>query len=268
MYISDFDLVPSNKNMYPESDIGEKYIGISKITKQKYSVLRINRIFINNSQLYLNLQTQIEFLSSFFHPNIQKYIDCHYDDYFQYLILENEEKPFYALFEAEGSMTELEVFNIFKQLISAVEYLHQNNIIHLDIRPESIFFVNENELRLGNFYNAKRILPGQQIQCQYGTINFSSPESKAKKFYDGKAADIYACGMLLLSMFMRKLAISGTSPDEIKKNFIGDNIMVPIYIKGSLRKLILDMIDPDPNKRIPIEEVKNSEWFIEQSAKI
>ncbi|EAY06992.1 CAMK family protein kinase [Trichomonas vaginalis G3] len=261
MYISDYELTPHKKEIYPECQIGEQYIGECKSTKQKFSILKINRFFISNSLLFLNLKVQIELLSSCFHPNIQKYIDCHYEGVFQYIILEYEENTFYSLFEKNDSLNRREIFGIFKQIVSALEYLHQNNIVHLDIRPESIFLTDNNELRLGNFYNAHKIEPDELITVPYGTLNFAAPETKTDKPYDGKAADVFACGILLLSMFIRKLAISGSTIEEIEQNFANGQIFIPSFINEDVRSLISSMIDFNPEKRIPIENVKLSQWY-------
>ena len=73
-----------------------------------------------------------------------------------------------------------------RQICSGLQYIHKNNILHLDIKPFSIVFVDANddsELKIADFNVAKRLeidadgstLPSN-IECMSGTVEFMSPE--------------------------------------------------------------------------------------------
>ena len=73
-----------------------------------------------------------------------------------------------------------------RQICSGLDYIHRNNIIHLDMKPFSVVFVDANddsELRISDFNVAKRLdmdmdgntLPSN-IECMSGTVEFMSPE--------------------------------------------------------------------------------------------
>ena len=73
-----------------------------------------------------------------------------------------------------------------RQICCGLDYIHQNNIIHLDIKPFSVVFVdanNDTELRISDFNVAKRleiVMDGNplasKIECMSGTVEFMSPE--------------------------------------------------------------------------------------------
>lgn len=45
----------------------------------------------------------------------------------------------------QGNLTENEARFYLKQLLSAIQHCHANNIMHRDLKPENIMFLNENE---------------------------------------------------------------------------------------------------------------------------
>ena len=260
MELNDFILSPAPCSLEIKN-VFQKYTASSKTTKQKFTVAKVNRNTATNMLIGEMFQKEIEVLGFLDHPNIQVYFDCFYDSNNMYLFLEHEEKSFYSLYEGEGSMDDHSLFLIFKQIVDAVSYIHSLNIVHLDIEPESFFIINGSHLKLGNFYFSENIEKGQLIQKPYGTLNFAAPETKLKYPYDGKKADVYACGLMLISMIKKQLAISGNTQQDINECFVNDSVKIPNHIQGDIRELIDCMVEKDPLKRISIDDVYQSNWF-------
>ena len=63
-----------------------------------------------------------------------------------------------------GRTNEKLKWKIYRQILEAVNYLHQREIIHRDIKPENIFLDHNKDVRLGDFGLAKRITPLQNIK--------------------------------------------------------------------------------------------------------
>ena len=261
MEFNDFTLSPikNGANFIPGVSLE---IAHNKRNKLKFTVTKTNLDISGNMESGDKLRRQIELIGFLDHPNIQVYYDCFYEKRFIYLFLEFEENSFYSIFEEPGSLDEHSIFKIYKQIIDAVAYVHSMNIAHLDIRPESFFISRDKVIKLGYFYNAEVLEGGKKITKGYGTLNFAAPETKIMDpSYDGKAADVWACGILLLSMLKKELAVPGTSKNEIEKNFVDGRIEIPKHIDKDIRELIESMIDPDPSKRITADKVYESTWF-------
>ncbi|KAI9298328.1 kinase-like protein [Neoconidiobolus thromboides FSU 785] len=112
-----------------------------------------------------------------------------------------------------GSFTELDCRNLIKQILLAVDYLHDNNLIHRDIKLENLLFEDssENSKLLLTDFGISKILDyeNQMIRTQCGTPNYTAPEIFIKINY-GKPVDMWSIGVLTY------LLLSGNFPYEIE----------------------------------------------------
>ncbi|XP_061081584.1 striated muscle preferentially expressed protein kinase-like isoform X2 [Conger conger] len=112
----------------------------------------------------------------------------------------------------KSSVMESEIRSIVRQLLEGVGYLHQNNIMHLDIKPENILMADSGgeQIRICDFGNAMELTPDEAQYCKYGTPEFVAPEI-VNQTPVSKATDIWPIGV------MTYLCLTGVSP------FAGEN---------------------------------------------
>ena len=85
--------------------------------------------------------------------------------------------------------SENDIALIMKTLLSAVEYIHNKNIVHRDIKPENILIENKNDfttLKIADFglsaqFGRSNMSKIMTQQC--GTIIFMAPEQLSNKIY-------------------------------------------------------------------------------------
>jgi len=98
----------------------------------------------------------------------------------------------------------------FSQMVSALEYLHQEEIAHLDLKPEN-FLVSYQGLKLIDFDFSHNVAD-QLTNGMKGTPGFRAPEWVKKAMKDYKAADIYSLGVTLFTI------VVGWAPfEEVEK---------------------------------------------------
>lgn len=74
-------------------------------------------------------------------------------------------------------MKEMEILIIFEQIVSAISYIHDRNIVHRDLKTENIFMTNEKVFKIGDFGICK-VLGSRLIGAStvVGTPHYISPE--------------------------------------------------------------------------------------------
>ncbi|WP_018652171.1 protein kinase family protein [Actinobacillus capsulatus] len=149
---------------------------------------------------------EVKFQASCFHPNIVHI--CMYDL--------SAEKPWFIMELAESSLeevlqsddcvegsrklSELEKVNIFKMILSGVNYMHNKGLLHRDLKPLNILKFADGIFKISDFGLVKNLnsdsTPLTQIGQQIGTTKYMAPEIQSGGNYT-ISSDIYAIGVIL-----------------------------------------------------------------------
>lgn len=119
---------------------------------------------------------------------------------YSYIVTEYCEKGTLAdLVQNQGSMCEATARDYFTQALNILSYLHQQEISHLDVKPENIVIGDDNELKYIDFGHAKAGVRALSMKSNLtGTLKINSPERFSEKYFNGFSADVYSLGVLLL----------------------------------------------------------------------
>lgn len=163
----------------------------------------INKQLQNSQQL----QNELEILKSVAHSNIVKLYDAWADDNMAYLFLEY----------CDGGSLRKKIWNggfyknaaaakIIRTVVDAVAYLHQHSIVHRDIKPDNILFLDkspESKVMLGDFGLAK-FMNESTTTSYVGTLGYLAPEIIQRKSYNYKC-DIWSIGIVAYELITGKL---------------------------------------------------------------
>lgn len=144
-----------------------------------------------------------------------------------------------------------EKYRISDEILSAVEYLHNHQIAHLDIKLENILLSEDLEVKLCDFGFAS--LNINLISWPFGSEHYAAPEIYDNKPYDGIKADLWSIGVLLYAVFAGELPFQNRPHDPAEVDFS----KIPDDIAMIVKKLLV----LNPNERPLLTEVRKTPAF-------
>jgi [calcium/calmodulin-dependent protein kinase] kinase len=165
---------------------------------------------------------------------------------------------------------ELTIKHIAKGLVSALEALHELNIVHRDIKPQNVLIDELGSPRLTDFGKSRQLSsPAEDLTTSMeGTLVFYPPESCSfeefeQKAYSMKKADIWALGITLYCMTFNKMpfSIEGDSLEVMERICSHRLTFEEREISSELQHFLTMILDKDPISRATLSELKNSKFL-------
>ena len=228
-------------------------------TKQLFAqkVIDKRKLLMSYGKLDI-IYNEINIHSKLDHENIIKLYNFNEDNENINIIMEYAPNGnLYDLITKEKTgFSEYKAFEYFIQVVNAVYYLQNNNIIHRDIKPENILIGDDNKIKLCDFGWAKELtLENRSTFC--GTVEYMAPEIVGSENYD-YGVDIWSLGILLYEL------LYGHSPFKANTN---KNVILNIKshelnfddtnktVSKSCKDLIQKILNNNPQKRYKIKDI-------------
>ncbi|XP_020226207.1 CBL-interacting serine/threonine-protein kinase 3 [Cajanus cajan] len=163
-----------------------------------------------------------------------------------------------------GRMSEKEGRRYFQQLINAVDYCHSRGVYHRDLKLENLLLDDSGNLKISDFglsALSQQIRDDGLLHTTCGTPNYVAPEVLNDVGYDGAAADLWSCGVILFALLAGYLPFDDSNVLNLYKKISAAEFTCPPWLSFSARKLITKILDPNPMTRITVPEILRDEWF-------
>lgn len=179
-------------------------------------------------------------------------------DYFNGITLEEK------LELAGGSIDEDKVKEILRQIALGIKDLHDNNIIHHDIKLENIMCDEDNNVKIIDYGFSRKCTNefrawGLNV---YGTPIYYAPEIFIKSVYNFKV-DIWACGVCFFRLVTGRFPYTAKNLTDLKRNVWTKHTSYPPCISPTLKDLIKKMLRKNKFNRYDIDQVLKHPFFME-----
>jgi len=157
----------------------------------------------------------------------------------------------------------------FRQLIEGVVYCHAMGIAHRDLKPENLLLDAHGDLKISDF-GLSALYTGEGddvsrttlLHTTCGTPNYVAPEVLNDKGYDGRAADVWSCGVVLYVLLAGFLPFDEPHMSALFKKIQKAEFDYPGFIKGDARDLVDKILVPDPADRLTVKQIIEHPWFL------
>lgn len=210
-----------------------------------------------------NLLREIEILKRLDHPNIVKLHETIEGKRHFHLVLEyiNGSSLYnYMKSKPNGSLEESEARKLFKQILSALDYCHNQSVAHRDIKLDNILLDNKENVKLIDFGFSTLNSQEEKSRLFCGTPSYMAPEIVGRKDYYGQNADVWALGILLYAMLCGKMPFKAYNDRELYRRIEKGSFTLPPQFHENLKTLINKMLDVNPRKRPSIKALLEDDW--------
>ncbi|KAJ8917714.1 hypothetical protein NQ315_005163 [Exocentrus adspersus] len=241
---------------------------------QKLACKIINRRYAGEDFIQKFLPRELRIVSLIKHPNIVTVYKILEANQVIYMFMDYcKNGDLLEHIRLQGPFSEDKAKSIFRQIVSAVQYLHDLDISHRDLKCENILLVSNDCVKLGDFGFARFCKDkfGENVMSDTfcGSAAYAAPEILQGVFYDPKMYDIWALGCILYVMLTASMPFDDTNIkrmviDQISRSIYAVTILWTDY-SNDLKKLINSLLDPDISRRATITQVANCAWLEESS---
>merc|ERR1712098_18990 len=267
----DVDMV----KMIGQGAFGSVYEGRHKPTGRK---LAVKQVWLGGkagggARLLQSAQREIHLLSKLDHINIVKYLgSCREgENFFMYLeLVKNgslEDKMYprngYGKKLCKLSLAKAQDFG--KQILEGLSYLHENSVVHRDLKPGNVLIGKGNELKLADFGASFDMdaMTMKRNQTTVGTPHYMAPEVVIRGKHN-TASDLWSFGVMMFEMVTGKLPFESKSAPQLMLKLAQGKVeiewprgMLPDHFRG----MVVKCLRADPATRPSAKRLLNHGFF-------
>ncbi|MES1907678.1 MAG: hypothetical protein MHM6MM_000752 [Cercozoa sp. M6MM] len=279
--IEDYSLLRRSQSRHIKRYTIDEYLGkggfarcykvTSHDSENVYAVKIVSKALLQKKPARQKLANEIKIHRQLRHVNLVHFERFFEDDHHVYFLLELcENKSLMDLQRARRYVTEPEARFLMKQLVGAVEWMHDQRVIHRDLKLGNVMLDRNLNVKIGDFGLAAQLdSPEQRKTTLCGTPNYIAPEILRRGETHSFEVDIWALGVIMFTL------LSGTPPfetNDIKETY--RRIRRAQYewpshcasVTADAKQLVAMCLALDPRQRPSAQQMMRHPFFTSQLA--
>ncbi|KAH9259206.1 hypothetical protein BASA82_001279 [Batrachochytrium salamandrivorans] len=211
------------------------------------------------------VQREVAFLRIFQHPNIIAIEEAYmYPNKSSWIVVESMDGgDLYHLARFGGGWRAPIATYVAQQVLQALDYLHENSVVHRDIKLENVLWDSSGAIKLCDFGLATVLTKERPLGLRNcGTVGYRAPEIILARPYDTKV-DIWSLGVMLMTL------IQGQDQNwDLHKHAQGLARNYPVFevpcdLDPELKYYVLRMLKRHPQNRASARELLRDEYLVD-----
>ncbi|KAK8471152.1 hypothetical protein PHAVU_003G148600 [Phaseolus vulgaris] len=245
-----------------EGSFSKVKLAVNGSNGQKVAVKVIDKHMILENNLKNQVKREIRTMKLLHHPNIVRIHEVVATKTKIYIVMEYVsggqllDKLSYG-----EKLNEREARKLFQQLIDALDYCHNKGVYHRDLKPENLLLDSKGNLKVSDFGLSALQKCNDVLTTRCGSPCYVAPELLLSKGYNGAAADVWSCGVILFELLAGYLPFNDQNLMNLYAKIWKSEYKCPPWFTRSQRKLIAKILEPRAAKRITISDIIEDPWF-------
>lgn len=156
-----------------------------------------------------------------------------------------------------------------RQIGLAIQYLHEMDVAHRDLKCENCLITNNFNLKVADFGFSRFVVDARgkktTSSTYCGSLSYAAPEVLRGVPYHPKISDLWSLGVIIYIMVNKAMPFDDTNVKKLHDNEMNRRWKFRAKVAGNLsdnlKTLVGKLLEPDVLKRWKIEQVVNSDWI-------
>ncbi|KAF7290695.1 Non-specific serine/threonine protein kinase [Mycena indigotica] len=163
---------------------------------------------------------------------------------------------------AHGRLRESVARRFARQIASALDYCHRNNVVHRDLKIENILISHTGNIKIIDFGLSNLYDPAAHLATFCGSLYFAAPELLNAKVYTGPEVDIWSFGVVLYTLVCGKVPFEDESMPALHAKIKRGYVDYPVWLSPECKNLLSRMLVVTPSRRAHLAEISSHPWMV------
>lgn len=254
--------------------MADVYKAHDKLLDRPVAVKILHAQFSNDADFIDKFHREAQGAARLAHPNIVNIYDVGEEAGSHYIVMEYVPgDTLKTRIQQEGHLSVEESLQIAKDIASALEQAHRNNLVHCDIKPHNILMMPDGHIKVADFGIARAVTASTMTYSGsvIGSVHYFSPE-QAKGSMITPKSDIYSLGVVMYEMLTGQLPFTGETSVGIAIKHLQEEAptvrqadpSIPPVVEAIVSKAMGKVAEERPSATEMIRDIEQAENMLYQ----